>query len=249
MPGLNIVPRLLAVCVATGSWAGADTDTDAGRFSARMREVLELREVDCPERLQPAAGRVARCAVFRGDFGDWKALWEDTLRRFDLPSHPVSAEPWVTAADEPEIYTRRYAFGDRELDVRFEEGGGLVAFSFEWDGPDEAAENAERLAEPRPAGFAGVDVPEPLQQPAPAYPTAAEGSGITGQVALEIVVGTDGAVGNITVLREEPREKGFADYVVAAVKRWTYKPVEVAGAPVPVRMPVYVSVPPPADDE
>jgi TonB family protein len=65
-------------------------------------------------------------------------------------------------------------------------------------------------------------------------------------VALEIVVDETGSVSELEVLREEPERKGFADHAVAAVKRWRYRAVEVDGAPVPVRLPVYVTIPPPA---
>jgi TonB family protein len=62
--------------------------------------------------------------------------------------------------------------------------------------------------------------------PQPEYPEAARAAGTTGEVVLKIVIGENGRVERVQVLRGDPL---FADAAVAAVKRWRYTPAKVDG--------------------
>lgn len=71
----------------------------------------------------------------------------------------------------------------------------------------------------------------PVSTPAPRYPADALRSGTSGEVLVEITVGTDGSVTNARVLRANPA-RVFDREALNAVKRWKFEPV---GAPVTTR--------------
>ncbi|NIJ69240.1 energy transducer TonB [Xanthomonas sp. 60] len=71
----------------------------------------------------------------------------------------------------------------------------------------------------------------PVSTPAPRYPTEALRSGTSGEVLVEITVGTDGSVTNARVLRATPA-RTFDREALNAVKRWRFEPV---AAPVTTR--------------
>jgi protein TonB len=71
--------------------------------------------------------------------------------------------------------------------------------------------------------------PTALFQPQPAYPAAARGAGLTGQVVVEIIVGVDGSVKNARVVSGSSM---FAVPALEAVRQWRYMPVSYRGQPI-----------------
>ncbi|MGB5907250.1 MAG: energy transducer TonB, partial [Stenotrophomonas maltophilia] len=71
----------------------------------------------------------------------------------------------------------------------------------------------------------------PVSTPAPRYPAEALRAGTSGEVLVEITVGTDGSVVNARVLRATP-SRIFDREAMNAVKRWRFEPVS---APVTTR--------------
>lgn len=71
----------------------------------------------------------------------------------------------------------------------------------------------------------------PVSTPAPRYPADALRSNTSGEVLVEITVGTDGSVTNARVLRATPA-RTFDREALSAVKRWRFEPV---AAPVTTR--------------
>ncbi|HBZ47137.1 MAG TPA: energy transducer TonB, partial [Stenotrophomonas sp.] len=71
----------------------------------------------------------------------------------------------------------------------------------------------------------------PISTPAPRYPTDALRAGTSGEVLVEITVGTDGSVTSSRVLRATPA-RIFDREALNAVKRWKFEPVS---APVTTR--------------
>ena len=71
----------------------------------------------------------------------------------------------------------------------------------------------------------------PVSTPAPRYPTDALRAGTSGEVLVEITVGTDGSVTSARVLRATPA-RTFDREALNAVKRWRFEPV---AAPVTTR--------------
>ncbi len=90
-----------------------------------------------------------------------------------------------------------------------------------------------------PASAAPAPVPEPRQSAAlertyyvaPAYPRSAEKQGLSGEVRVQLTVGTNGRVKAAEVVSSTPVGV-FDQSVMAAVIRWRFKPPQVEGRPV-----------------
>lgn len=82
----------------------------------------------------------------------------------------------------------------------------------------------------------GVSAPVVISAPDPNYPL---GSEIEGTVVLSIVVGTDGLVHDVRVVRSLAPD--FDANAAAAVKKWKFKPAQKAGKNVAVEVNVEVS--------
>ncbi|BBJ98308.1 energy transducer TonB [Xanthomonas campestris] len=98
------------------------------------------------------------------------------------------------------------------------------------------AEPAPTPAAPRPAPAAAAAAPaaaslRPISTPAPRYPPEALRAGTSGEVLVEITVGTDGSITASRVLRASP-PRVFDREALNAVKRWRFEPV---AAPVTTR--------------
>jgi TonB family protein len=78
----------------------------------------------------------------------------------------------------------------------------------------------------------------------PEYPVEARTRHIQGSVILDVQIGSDGAVRNITVVNGDPV---LGDAAVAAVRQWRYLPSSVAGRPVEMqtRITIRFTLPPP----
>ena len=72
----------------------------------------------------------------------------------------------------------------------------------------------------------------------PVYPPVAQAARVSGVVILEAVIGPDGRVTNVNILRSVPL---LDDAAVAAVRQWEYTPTLLNGVPVPVIMTVTVN--------
>ncbi|WP_294992588.1 energy transducer TonB [uncultured Stenotrophomonas sp.] len=90
---------------------------------------------------------------------------------------------------------------------------------------------AQQASAARQAATAAAPTLRPVSTPAPRYPAEALRSGTSGEVLVEITVGTDGAVVNARVLRATPG-RVFDREALNAVKRWRFEPVN---APVTTR--------------
>jgi protein TonB len=96
----------------------------------------------------------------------------------------------------------------------------------------QAAAAAQAAAARQPAAApAAAAALRPISTPAPRYPTDALRAGTSGEVLVEITVGTDGSVTSSRVLRATPA-RVFDREALNAVKRWKFEPVS---APVTTR--------------
>ncbi|MEA9565386.1 energy transducer TonB [Xanthomonas sp. WHRI 8932A] len=92
-------------------------------------------------------------------------------------------------------------------------------------------------AAPRPAPAAAAAAApaaqslRPISTPAPRYPPEALRAGTSGEVLVELTVGTDGSITSSRVLRANP-PRVFDREALNAVKRWRFEPV---AAPVTTR--------------
>ena len=89
----------------------------------------------------------------------------------------------------------------------------------------QAAAAAQAAAARQPAAAAAAAATlRPISTPAPRYPADALRSGTSGEVLVEITVGTDGSVTNARVLRATPA-RIFDREALGAVKKWKFEPV------------------------
>jgi TonB family protein len=102
---------------------------------------------------------------------------------------------------------------------------------------------------PRTTDGQRIKEPKKTKHVSPEWPTNALRAGLTGSVILECVLGVDGRVETVKVL------KGFrslAQSAAAAVRKWRYTTTELDGKPVPVIMTITVNFrlqePPKRDD-
>ena len=65
--------------------------------------------------------------------------------------------------------------------------------------------------------------PIPVKQDPPSYPADAARRGLEGFVEVEFVIGADGKVGSVDVLKAQP-PRVFEREAVRAVKGWTFQP-------------------------
>jgi TonB family protein len=80
-----------------------------------------------------------------------------------------------------------------------------------------------------------------VRQPAPIYPQEAKEAGISGHVILNIVVGKDGTVQDVSLVSGHPL---LVPAAKDAVKQWTYQPTLLNGEPVEVVTQVEVNFTP-----
>lgn len=80
----------------------------------------------------------------------------------------------------------------------------------------------------------GVGTPRLLHEVKPQYTAQAMRAKIQGEVLLECVVGTDGNVGNIRVMRSLDSTFGLDQEAIKAARQWRFAPGTRFGEPVPV---------------
>jgi protein TonB len=95
---------------------------------------------------------------------------------------------------------------------------------------------APQPKEPRPVGGV-VLAPKKIVHVAPTYPPIALAAGKAGMVILQAVIGEDGSVREVKVLRSDPL---FDQAAMDAVKQWRFTTPTLNGQPIPVVMTVTV---------
>lgn len=83
-----------------------------------------------------------------------------------------------------------------------------------------------------------VKMARPVRRPAPVYPAVARAARISGAVELIGVIGVDGRMRELKVVRGHPLLVGAA---LDAVRQWVYEPTRLNGVPVEVEAPVTVT--------
>jgi len=78
----------------------------------------------------------------------------------------------------------------------------------------------------------GVEAPRLLTEVKPDYTDEARRRGIEGEVVMEIIVRSDGSVGDVKVLQGLPA--GLNERAMQAVRRWRFAPARMRGTPVDV---------------
>jgi len=85
--------------------------------------------------------------------------------------------------------------------------------------------------------YTKVDVnPIPVKTPPPEYPDTMKRQGVSGVVAVSIVIDEKGTVISATVAKSSQAE--FESSAVDAVKKWKFKPAQKDGLPVKMKVTV-----------
>jgi protein TonB len=137
------------------------------------------------------------------------------------PDAPAQAAPALTGSDSDDAPRFTIAIGTDD------DAHGAVSRS----GTAPPRDDAPR----EPLAQEAVDAQARLVTgPAPAYPDAARAEGVEGDVRLELVVGTQGAVESARVVRGIGH--GLDEAALHAVRQFRFAPARKAGDPVCVRM-------------
>jgi TonB family protein len=87
---------------------------------------------------------------------------------------------------------------------------------------------------------AGVTMPVSLRRTRPTFPDAAREAGLCGRVLLSGIVGTNGRISSLRVLKAPHPGWGFEATAVRSVSEWEYEPSTKDGQPVAVFLTVSV---------
>jgi TonB family protein len=107
--------------------------------------------------------------------------------------------------------------------------------------PRTLVRTASTGAGPLPAGTAGVTSPTPIREVKPNYTFDAMREKIQGTVGLECVVGRDGTVVDVRVVRSLDRTFGLDEAAVKAARQWLFRPGMRNGEPVAVLITIELS--------
>ncbi|MCP3982245.1 MAG: energy transducer TonB [bacterium] len=245
---LHALCCLAIVCLASAGVHAADPE-EAGRFARAIMKHVNAARFDCPqELLDRYPERSVLCGSLPSDFSRFKSSWEFNMRRQNLPGPVRPESSWVKRGG---IYVRDYKVAGADVTILFNDEKNRLAIAHavldagETDlaraSEDSANGDAQKL-KPRMAGFGGVTNPRLIQDSRvePIYPEQPHADGVEGSVILEVVVRTDGTVGDMSVLRCRPEGAGFEEAAMAAVKQWRYEAGQYKGEPVDVTYPVYL---------
>jgi periplasmic protein TonB len=101
-------------------------------------------------------------------------------------------------------------------------------------GDDGSSTGAPAVADPDPPEglFVAFDEPPvPIVHPDPVYPDWARENGIEGRVVLHALIGADGRVRRITVIRGNP---ALSESAAETLRHWTFRPATSSHQPVAV---------------
>ena len=79
----------------------------------------------------------------------------------------------------------------------------------------------------------GAAPPTLLQSVEPRYTTEAMRARIQGVVTLEVLVGADGTVKDVRVMKSLDRATGLDDQAIKTARQWRFRPATYQGQPVP----------------
>ena len=142
---------------------------------------------------------------------------------FDVPAGRPEDPPVVSLPPEVESATPSI------VEIERPPGPAVVAIPVDPPAPPPEADPPPVIVR----ASVEVDPPEVVHEVRPLYTEAARRAGVQGVVILELVIGTDGAVESVRVLRGLPL--GLTQNAVDAVRQWRFRPSAYRDHPVRVR--------------
>jgi protein TonB len=195
--------------IAAEQHLGREDFTEAQRLVALIEKV----DASAPAlpRLKDGLAKGVQNAAKRTE-----AEAEKAKKDAEDPAKQIAAQQDATRRDNERQEAERQAAARREAEQKQQQAAAQQASA------------ARQAAAPAAAAAPNL---RPVSTPAPRYPAEALRAGTSGEVLVEITVGTDGSVINARVLRATP-SRVFDREALNAVKRWRFEPV---GAPVTTR--------------
>ena len=86
------------------------------------------------------------------------------------------------------------------------------------------------------AAHAAQTAPKVLETPSPGYPAVLADTGISGTATVDVVVKTDGTVGEAKLKSSD--HEAFGEAALDAIKKWRFEPATLDGSPVEKRVTV-----------
>lgn len=131
-------------------------------------------------------------------------------------------------------------------------GGRSEVWRLDRSGPAEPAPKGQQAtppvavlpdtASPKFGDYVYVEeLPEAIHRVPPEYPASASAKGLVGTVMVQVLLGKDGLVKDVRVVRSIPELDALA---IEAVKKWRFKPALAKGKPVEVWVGVPIKFPP-----
>ncbi|WMJ70932.1 energy transducer TonB [Stenotrophomonas sp. 24(2023)] len=179
----------------------------------RLKESLAKGQQNAAKRTQDESEQARKDAENRTrQQAEQQRLTEQRTREA-AAAQQIAAQQDAARRDNERAEAERQASARREAETRQQQAA------------------AQQAAAARQAAPAAAPTLRPVSTPAPRYPAEALRAGTSGEVLVEITVGTDGSVTSSRVLRATPA-RIFDREALNAVKRWRFEPV---GAPVTTR--------------
>jgi periplasmic protein TonB len=183
----------------------------------------------------PVPPRATEYVLVTATFPDPPAIRRPDARTPSASTAPITSPDSV--APEPEVAPTEP--GPAEIDAMIGEPGGTGVVPGSVVAGDPLPLPPVPLAPKEPVRVGGaIRPPQKIREVAPRYPAMAQAAHVQGTVILEAVIGENGDVQNVRVLRSVLM---LDDAAIDAVRQWRFTPTLLNGQPVPVVMTVTVS--------
>ena len=202
---------------------------EADRLIDVLMGRLEATPVKCPKKLISGdAAKIHYCGEAGPGFeGDAEAIQEVADKLFlheTLARLPADDPEWESSKRKAQ---RDYILPTRTVTVRVRKQDNLVLASYPLtcrEFPTPPARKAGEL----------LTAPKITRKAEPYYPEQARSVRRDGVVILNAAIGADGRTADICVVHVDPRNMGFEEAGLEAVRLWRYEPAEADGVPVAV---------------
>jgi len=202
--------------IATEQSIGREDFAEAQRLSALI-EKADPKAPALPRLKQTIAA--AQVAVTE------RAATEETKAVTDAEAKVLEEKRLAQQAEQQRVATEALASQQQQDAARAAETERAAAAQREAE--QKQRETAAAAAPPtitRPAASTALRV---VSAPAPRYPPEALRAGTSGEVLVELTVGTDGSVTSARVVRATP-PRVFDREALNAVRRWKFEPIDAA---------------------
>ena len=205
--------------IATEQSIGREDFAEAQRLSALMEKA---------DAKAPALPRLKQTITAAQLAMTTRAETEKTKAVTDAEAKVLEDKRLAQQAEQQRIAAEALATQQQEAARSAEaERAAAAAREAEQRTQREAAARATTAATPPAAARAAAPSLRLVSAPSPRYPPEALRAGTSGEVLVEITVGTDGSVTNARVVRADP-PRVFDREALNAVRRWKFEPIDAA---------------------